>query len=41
MAETESLIRKVATGEIKYTAADQTLAMVNAYITPTSILILC
>lgn len=28
-AETESLIRKVATGEIKYTVTDQTLAMVN------------
>ena len=34
MAETESLIRKVATGEIKYTAADQTLAMVNALYYP-------
>ena len=33
-AETESLIRKVATGEIKYTAADQTLAMVNALYYP-------
>ncbi len=28
-AETESLISKVATGEIKYTVTDQTLAMVN------------
>ncbi len=28
-AETESLIRKVATGEIKYTVSDQTIAMVN------------
>ncbi len=33
-AETESLIRKVATGEIKYTVSDQTIAMVNsAYYT--------
>lgn len=28
-AETESLIRKVATGEIRYTVSDQTIAMVN------------
>lgn len=33
-AETESLIRKVATGEIKYTVTDQTLAMVNALYYP-------
>lgn len=33
-AETESLIRKVATGEIKYTVADQTIAMVNSAYYP-------
>jgi membrane-bound lytic murein transglycosylase F len=33
-AETESLIRKVATGEIKYTVTDQTIAMVNALYYP-------
>ena len=33
-AETESLIRKVATGEIKYTVTDQTIAMVNSYYYP-------
>lgn len=33
-AETESLIRKVATGEIKYTVTDQTIAMVNASYYP-------
>lgn len=33
-AETESLIRKVATGEIKYTVADQTIAMVNTSYYP-------
>jgi membrane-bound lytic murein transglycosylase F len=33
-AETESLIRKVAHGEIKYTVTDQTLAMVNALYYP-------
>lgn len=33
-AETESLIRKVAMGEIKYTVTDQTLAMVNALYFP-------
>lgn len=33
-AETESLIRKVATGEIKYTVTDQTIAMVNALFYP-------
>ncbi len=33
-AETESLIRKVATGEIKYTITDQTIAMVNALYYP-------
>ncbi len=32
--ETESLIRKVAQGEIGFTAADQTLAMVNALYYP-------
>lgn len=30
LAETESLIRQVATGEIKYTVTDQTIAMVNS-----------
>jgi len=29
-AETESLIRKVATGEIRYTISDQTIAMINS-----------
>jgi len=33
-AETESLIRKVATGEIKYTVSDQTIAMVNTSYYP-------
>lgn len=33
-AETESLIRKVATGEIKYTVTDQTIAMVNTLYYP-------
>ena len=33
-AETESLIRKVATGEIKYTVTDETIAMVNALYYP-------
>lgn len=33
-AETESLIEKVATGEIKYTVSDQTIAMVNASYYP-------
>jgi membrane-bound lytic murein transglycosylase F len=33
-AETESLIRKVATGEIKYTVTDQTIAMVNSSYYP-------
>ena len=33
-AETESLIQKVATGEIKYTVTDQTIAMVNALYYP-------
>lgn len=33
-AETESLIRKVATGEIKYTISDQTIAMVNTSYYP-------
>lgn len=33
-AETEALIRKVATGEIKYTVTDQTLAMVNSLYYP-------
>ncbi len=33
-AETESLIRKVATGEIKYTVADQMLAQVNQLYYP-------
>lgn len=33
-AETESLIRKVATGEIKYTVSDQTIAMVNSSYYP-------
>jgi membrane-bound lytic murein transglycosylase F len=33
-AETESLIHKVATGEIKYTVTDQTIAMVNALYYP-------
>lgn len=33
-AETESLIRKVATGEIKYTVTDQTIGMVNALYYP-------
>jgi Predicted soluble lytic transglycosylase fused to an ABC-type amino acid-binding protein len=33
-AETEALIRKVATGEIKYTVADQTIAMVNQLYYP-------
>ena len=33
-AETESLIRNVATGEIKYTVTDQTIAMVNALYYP-------
>lgn len=32
--ETESLIRRVATGEIKYTVSDQTLAMVNSLYYP-------
>lgn len=34
LAETESLIRKVATGEIKYTVTDQTIAMVNSLYYP-------
>lgn len=34
LAETESLIRQVATGEIKYTVTDQTLAMVNSFYYP-------
>ncbi len=33
-AETESLIRKVATGEIKYTVSDQTIAMINTSYYP-------
>lgn len=33
-AETESLIRKVATGEIKYTVSDKTIAMVNSSYYP-------
>jgi len=33
-AETESLIRRVATGEIKYTVTDQTIAMVNSLYYP-------
>ncbi len=33
-ADTESLIRKVATGEIEYTVTDQTIAMVNASYFP-------
>lgn len=33
-AETESLLRKVAAGEIKYTVTDQTIAMVNALYFP-------
>jgi membrane-bound lytic murein transglycosylase F len=33
-AETESLIRNVATGEIKYTVTDQTIAMVNSLYYP-------
>jgi membrane-bound lytic murein transglycosylase F len=33
-AETESLIQKVATGEIKYTVTDQTIAMVNSLYYP-------
>jgi membrane-bound lytic murein transglycosylase F len=33
-AETESLIRKVATGEIQYTVTDQTIAMVNSLYYP-------
>jgi membrane-bound lytic murein transglycosylase F len=33
-AETESLIRKVATGEIKYTVSDQAIAMVNTSYYP-------
>ena len=33
-AQTESLIRKVATGEIKYTVTDQTLAQVNQLYYP-------
>ena len=33
-AEIESLIRKVATGEIKYTVTDQTIAMVNSFYYP-------
>ncbi len=33
-AETESLIRKVATGEIKYTVTDQTIGMVNSLYYP-------
>jgi membrane-bound lytic murein transglycosylase F len=33
-AETESLIRSVATGEIQYTVTDQTIAMVNALYYP-------
>ncbi|HNV28329.1 MAG TPA: transporter substrate-binding domain-containing protein [Cyclobacteriaceae bacterium] len=33
-AETESLIKKVATGEIKYTVTDQTIAMVNSFYYP-------
>ncbi len=33
-AETESLIRNVATGEIKYTVTDQTIAMVNQLYYP-------
>lgn len=33
-AETESLIRKVASGEIKYTVTDQAIAMVNSYYYP-------
>ncbi|MFM7858237.1 MAG: transporter substrate-binding domain-containing protein, partial [Flammeovirgaceae bacterium] len=34
LAETESLIREVATGEIKYTVTDQTIAMVNSLYYP-------
>jgi membrane-bound lytic murein transglycosylase F len=34
LAETESLIRKVATGEIKYTVTDQTIALVNSLYYP-------
>lgn len=33
-AETESLIQRVATGEIQYTVTDQTIAMVNAIYYP-------
>lgn len=33
-AETESLIRKVSTGEIKYTVTDQTIAKVNSFYYP-------
>jgi membrane-bound lytic murein transglycosylase F len=33
-SETESLIRKVAAGEIQYTVTDQTIAMVNALYYP-------
>ncbi len=33
-AETESLIQKVATGEIQYTVTDQTIGMVNAIYYP-------
>ncbi|MCX8492283.1 MAG: transporter substrate-binding domain-containing protein [Cyclobacteriaceae bacterium] len=33
-AETESLIRQVATGEIQYTVTDQTIAMVNSLYYP-------
>lgn len=33
-AETESLIRKVAAGEIKFTVTDQAIAMVNSYYYP-------
>ncbi len=33
-AETESLIQKVATGEIKYTVSDETIAMVNTAYYP-------
>jgi membrane-bound lytic murein transglycosylase F len=33
-AETESLIHKVATGEIQYTVTDQTIGMVNAAYNP-------
>ncbi|MFM8911540.1 MAG: transporter substrate-binding domain-containing protein [Flammeovirgaceae bacterium] len=34
LAVTESLIRQVATGEIKYTVTDQTIAMVNSLYYP-------